>query len=89
MNELELDRAMGRISDDDYARWRRELEAGAPDDAPTEAATAAPPPADGTTEAEALVRHWREAPRPICPTCGVRPEPAARFCSNCGASLTG
>ena len=64
LNELELDRAMGRISAADYARWRRELEAGAPDDAPTEAATAAPPPADGTTEAEALVRHWREAPRP-------------------------
>jgi cytochrome c-type biogenesis protein CcmI len=94
LSELELDRAMGRISDEDYARWRRELE-----DAPqagtaavassvNESAAAAPPVIDATSRAEALVRRWREAPRPTCPTCGIRPEPEARFCSNCGASLT-
>jgi len=83
LSELELDRAMGRVSDEDYARWRRELETVPP----TEAPTAVPPPADAPSRAEALVRHWSEVPRPVCPRCGVRPEPAARFCSNCGASL--
>jgi len=83
LSELELDRAMGRVSDEDYAKWRGELEASAP---------AEPPPADATrldaaSQAEALVRQWREAPRPVCPNCGIRPEPEARFCSNCGASL--
>ncbi len=103
LSELELDRAMGRVSDEDYARWRHELEAVPPTEAPTaappstdapaavppstDAPAAVPPPSDAPSRAESLVRHWREMPRPVCPRCGVRPEPAARFCSNCGASL--
>jgi hypothetical protein len=84
LSELELDRAMGRVSDEDYAKWRRELEAVAsPEPAPPVA-----PPVDATSEAEALVKKWRDAPRPVCLNCGIRPEPEARFCSNCGASLT-
>ena len=82
LSELELDRSMGRVSDEDYARWRRELDDSAPS-----AVAAGAAPADATSRAEALVRQWRDAPRPVCPTCGLRPEPAARFCSNCGASL--
>lgn len=78
LSELELDRAMGRVSDEDYAKWRRELEVPAPP---------APLPADVASRAEALVRQWRDAPRPVCPDCGIRPEAEARFCSNCGASL--
>ena len=35
---------------------------------------------------EELVRLWREAPVD-CPVCGRRPEPDARFCSNCGRPL--
>jgi len=77
--ELELDRAMGRVSEADYERWRGELEP-APDAHQAE-------PVDDRTRAEALVRRWREAPRAKCPSCGERPEPEARFCSNCGASL--
>lgn len=83
LNELELDRAMGRVSDEDYATWRRELEAGATPEAPPAVAA----PDDATSRAEALVRQWREAPRPVCANCGLRPEPGARFCSNCGASV--
>ena len=84
--ELELDRAMGRVSEADYGRWRGELEAdiAAVEPAPVPAATGA---RDATQRAEALVRQWRDAPRPSCPTCGVRPQPDARFCSNCGTAL--
>ena len=96
--ELELDRAMGRVSEEDYARWRRELEAnaapiGAP--APDLPATPAPAPVpaplvmpdDATARAEALVRRFRDAPRPTCPSCGERPEAGARYCSSCGTAL--
>jgi hypothetical protein len=82
--ELELDRAMGRVSEDDYARWREELTPDAP------AGTAdkpEPQPDDARARAEALVRRWREIPKTSCPNCGERPEPQARFCSNCGTSL--
>lgn len=77
--ELDLDRAMGRVSEADFERWRSELEP-APDARQAE-------PVDDHERAEALVRRWREAPRAKCPSCGERPEPEARFCSNCGASL--
>ena len=80
--ELELDRAMGRVSEADFQKWRGELEA---DLAPAAAAT--PAPSDASARAEALIRQWRDAPRPTCPNCGLRPEPSARFCSNCGAAL--
>ena len=81
--ELELDREMGRVSEEDYREWRAEIERAGPgvvidmqvDD---EAALA---------RAEALIKRWRDEARPTCPKCGVRPEPAARFCSNCGTSL--
>ena len=84
LSELELDRAMGRVSDEDFAKWRQEIETAAP----PEPIPAAAPPVDVAGRAEALVRRWREAPRPVCQNCGIRPEPEARFCSNCGASLS-
>lgn len=91
--ELEMDRAMGRVSDADYERLKARLaattvgvppRAGGADPAP---AVVAPAPAAASSRAEDLVRRWREAPRPSCASCGVRPEPAARFCSNCGAPV--
>jgi cytochrome c-type biogenesis protein CcmI len=82
--ELELDRAMGRVSEADYTRWRAELVRSTPVPA-VEAENAASE--DARLRAEALVRQWQEAPRPTCSKCGVRPEPGARFCSNCGAAL--
>lgn len=98
--ELEMDRAMGRISDADYQRLRAKVESGAvappatvearvvaPMAAPAAAAVAPAPVAPGTADAEALVRHWRSMPRPACSRCGERPEAGARFCSNCGTSL--
>lgn len=88
LEELELDRAMGRVSEEDYQRFRAEIESAQPAVAAMEApAPDETPPTDAEARAEALVRKWREAPRPVCPNCGERPEPAARYCSNCGTSL--
>jgi cytochrome c-type biogenesis protein CcmI len=84
--ELELDREMGRVSDEDYQRWRAELERATPVPAVADK-VAVVVPGNATARAEALVMRWRDAPRPTCPACGVRPEPEARFCSNCGATL--
>ena len=81
--ELELDRAMGRVSEADFQKWRGELES---DIAPGDEAR--PQVRDTSARAEALIRQWREAPRPTCPNCGRRPEPAARYCSNCGTALS-
>lgn len=89
--ELELDRAMGRISEQDYVRLRDRLEAAAsaaqgvaePEPEPELRAVASAP----SERAEDLVRRWREAPRPQCPSCGERPEAEARYCSRCGAGL--
>lgn len=85
--ELELDREMGRVSEADYQRWRAELERATPAPAVADK-VAVVVPGNAVSRAEDLVRVWREAPRPTCSTCGVRPEPQARFCSNCGASLS-
>lgn len=82
--ELELDRAMGRVSEADYDRWRGELVADMVARVP---ATTVESPPDATGRAEALVRQWREAPRPVCPTCGIRPQPEAKYCSNCGNAV--
>jgi hypothetical protein len=87
--ELELDRAMGRVSEADFERWRGEIAAGAVEDDTRPLSAVEATPVDATARAEALVRRWREAARSSCPTCGERPEAEARYCSNCGASLGG
>ena len=86
--ELELDHEMGRVSEEDYRRWRAELERATPAPAAADK-TAVAVPDTAVARAEELVRQWRDMPRPSCPKCGVRPEPEARFCSNCGAAITG
>ena len=42
------------------------------------------PNADDPVEAE--IRRARAQLR-VCPNCGPRPEPGARYCSSCGAAL--
>ena len=43
---------------------------------------------DATSDdaAEAEIRRVRAQTR-VCPVCGPRPEPAARYCSRCGRAL--
>jgi hypothetical protein len=38
-------------------------------------------------EVETMISDYRRA-RPECPTCGLRPEPGATFCSECGRALS-
>lgn len=87
LSELELDRAMGRISEADYTRFRRELDARVEENSPPEPSSLDHATMGARERAEMLVRQWSAAQRPVCATCGQRPEPGARYCSTCGASL--
>ncbi len=106
--ELELDRAMGKLAEPDYQALRTALERrAATARASAGARVAATPAADEqvapTTRAvepsatgagaadldalaERLVREEREHVV-ACLSCGPRPEPSARFCSQCGAAI--
>lgn len=83
LSELELDHQMGRVSDADYERWRGEIAV------PSESVPDAnrDPATDAIARAELLVRQFRDRPPIRCEKCGERPEPDARYCSNCGDSL--
>lgn len=77
--DIEFDQATGKLSDADYAalkaKYIAEAEAAMPADSERE---------DDPVEAE--IRRARAQTR-VCPVCGPRPEPAARYCSSCGAAL--
>lgn len=83
LREIEFDRATGKLSDADYGELKkayseralRELRGA------TDAANA--PPLDSI---EARVRAYRMTHRE-CPSCGLRPEPDAVYCSTCGGYL--
>jgi len=101
--ELELDYQMGRLTEEDYEALREKALAGTavpavlPDDGEAEGATPvarAPAPRTGKgvpkeldERAEAMIRRQRARLRASCPNCGDRPEPGAKFCSNCGQEL--
>ena len=97
--EIELDHAMGKLSDADYEALRSRYEQGVTPAAEraqlhSPGLVAAAPASPASPEAampdqdlddlgEELVRRAR-AVRVGCPCCGPRPEPEARFCSSCG-----
>jgi hypothetical protein len=86
LREVEFDRATGKLSDDDYIALRAAYTAEA-----VQAMRAAPVtdgPGEAADAAEALIARYRGAVVD-CATCGERPEPAAVFCSSCGARLAG
>lgn len=89
LEEIEFDRATGKLSDADYAALRATYDgvlAGKPDAAEPSAATTPARQRDFDAEAEALVRRVREG-KVACPECGPRPESDALFCSTCGRAL--
>ena len=80
LREIEFDRATGKLSDADYESLQTKY---------TAEALAALRAEEGRLVASApgTTRSPSPLPRPTCPTHGVRPEPDAIFCSECGRRL--
>ena len=79
LREIEFDHATGKLSESDYAALKTQY---------TSEAVAAMRARDDVTDdpVEAEIRRARAQTR-VCPACGPRPEPGARYCSRCGAAL--
>jgi hypothetical protein len=82
LREIEFDRATGKLSESDYAELKATYSARALAEMRK---TDAPEP-DAVDPIEARVRAYRRAHKE-CPTCGLRPEPDAIYCSTCGIFL--
>ncbi len=98
VTELELDHAMGRLSDADYQEFLehpgRKVESEplpmsgqSPGSGAGEGALLVSGRVDLEARAGEMIRRAAAIPRPDCPRCGERPEPGARFCSGCGSRL--
>lgn len=92
LREIEFDRATGKLSDDDYdgMKARYTVQAlvelrGAREGADAVRLTPSEAPVD---VAERLVQKYRPGST-LCPMHGLRPEPDAMFCSDCGTFLPG
>ena len=89
LREIEFDRATGKLSEDDYDGMKAKytvlalIELRSNDAAMDRGASAAP-----ADLAERLVKKYRPGST-ICKTHGLRPEPDALFCSECGSYLPG
>lgn len=83
LREIEFDRATGKLSESDYAELKTAYSARALRELREMNASAAAVPVDPI---EARVRAFRMTHRE-CPTCGLRPEPDAVYCSTCGGLL--
>jgi hypothetical protein len=89
LREIEFDRATGKLSDADYVQLKEQYTRqalasmrGAPESLVTASS------ADADDDIEAAIRAYRSE-RPTCAEHGVRPEPDAIFCSECGRYLAG
>jgi hypothetical protein len=82
LREIEFDRATGKLSDVDYADLKARYTKDAI--AAMRRKTSGEPGLED--EVEAAVRAYRDA-HPVCPEHGVRPEPDAVYCSDCGRYL--
>lgn len=90
LREIEFDRATGKLSDDDYDGMKAKYTVQAlaelreQDGAQAHGGSTMAP----TDLAERLVKKYRPGST-ICHTHGLRPEPDALFCSECGSYLPG
>ncbi len=92
IREADFDHRTGKLSDEDYAALRAELEGRALSamaaiesaSAPHPVASAASTPAVGASAATAA---RSGEPGGFCPACGVRFVRDAQFCSGCGKKL--
>ncbi len=93
IREADFDHRTGKLSDEDYASLRDELEGRALNAmAELDAANAlhAVPPstsAAATTGATTSTTRAAAEPGGFCPACGVRFARGARFCPGCGKKL--
>jgi double zinc ribbon protein len=83
LREIEFDRATGKLSEDDYNELRKTYGERALKELRVSKERVPVEPLDPI---EARVRVYRMTHRE-CPTCGLRPEPDAIYCSTCGGFL--
>ncbi len=83
LREIEFDRVTGKLSEPDYAELRATYAARALREMRETNASVGDAPLDAI---EARVRSFRMTHRE-CPTCGLRPEADAVYCSTCGGYL--
>jgi predicted nucleic acid-binding Zn ribbon protein len=83
LREIEFDRATGKLSETDYTELRKTYAGRALRELRDAKDARASEPLDPI---EARVRAFRLTHRD-CPTCGLRPEPDAIYCSTCGGFL--
>lgn len=90
LREIEFDRETGKLSDDDYDGMKvRYTTQALVELREQDAAALSGASAVGATDlAERMVQKYRPGST-ICHTHGLRPEPDALFCSECGAYLPG
>jgi hypothetical protein len=86
LREIEFDRATGKLSESDYAELKRKYSQRALDELRTTRGDVAPDPVP-SDPIEARVLEYRQT-HSECPTCGVRPESDAVYCSTCGSYLS-
>ena len=86
IKELEFDKAMGKVSESDFAEISSRLRARAL--ALMADLDRVPAPAQPKRSASAPEPGDTAAARPACPSCGTLNDPDARFCKGCGAGLT-
>lgn len=84
LKEIEFDRATGKLSDEDYASLKAKYSAAALTAIKAEDALREDAVGPGDDPAEAAIRRARQEVTTVCPVCGPRPEPGAKFCSSCG-----
>jgi hypothetical protein len=92
LREIEFDRATGKLSDADYAELKTTYSERALHELRDADQLRRAVPAEPVDESvpldpiEAKAREYRLRHR-ACADCGVRPEPAAVYCSTCGGYL--
>jgi hypothetical protein len=93
LREIEFDRATGKLSEDDYDDMKAKYTAQAlvelrASDAAAGGGSGAGSATGTADAAERLVKKYRPGST-ICATHGLRPEPDALYCSECGRYLRG
>lgn len=86
LEEIEFDRATGKLGDADYAALKARY-AGRAAASLADAGVAVPVLADGSVDVAELAIRQVQASARVCPGCGPRPEADSAFCSSCGRYL--